>query len=572
MAYPSRIPIGLAAGRDVGGRMGSLATIHSPHAAAGNTRRSVTAIAAIQGTHATGPGTRGRLRGAAGRRTTPLRCGGHRRIEVPVTIRPGTSPSYSAFEGQRNPTGTDTPHQYRSTMASQHVLDAEARAFRQRVAAMDKSAPRKHHLVAASYLKRWADRNERVRVTATTNRESFVTAAEKAARETDFYSLASPDVDPEEVPPLVVEVFLGEIEGRAKHFMDYVEEHGCDSPDPHDAAWFAWFVGTQITRGRHFRNGYQMLGNEFFKLQMRHLTDEGIRQRLIENGRDAGDEEVASTREFIDKVMAGDYVVAPQPAEATAMAIDFALRMGEFLFVREWRVYRAPFGGLITCDEPVVLLGDRLTPRGWRPGVGSAGVILLPLSPHSVIAFFHPDLEVDSLGWFPELLPSEVDEVNMSVAANSHRWLFEPPAQRRTLSIPVAPPIPPRNLTEFPADRENPRSLIHLRTPTRWSHGSIGGLPVRRWWRDIDRWDHHRDDITGNMLRAVESESSGMRRQTKRATQLAPGRSESVKPPDRARERRWSGATSSRPASCGAPRPSCARRSGGCLARRPSTR
>ncbi|MGH9066198.1 MAG: DUF4238 domain-containing protein, partial [Acidimicrobiales bacterium] len=54
----------------------------------------------------------------------------------------------------------------------------------------EKSAPRKHHLVPASYLTRWAA-NNRIRMTFTADKKSVLTAPTKAARETDFYSLAT---------------------------------------------------------------------------------------------------------------------------------------------------------------------------------------------------------------------------------------------------------------------------------------------------------------------------------------------------------------------------------------------
>ena len=49
----------------------------------------------------------------------------------------------------------------------------------------EKSAPRKHHLVPASYLRRWAV-HDQIRVTETDSRHSYTPSPEKAARETDF--------------------------------------------------------------------------------------------------------------------------------------------------------------------------------------------------------------------------------------------------------------------------------------------------------------------------------------------------------------------------------------------------
>src|SRR5262245_6915050 len=81
------------------------------------------------------------------------------------------------------------------------------------------SVPRKPPLVPNSYLTRWAERGN-IRVTRVDDQHSYTTSPGKAARETDYYRLESPDVDPNEVPPLLMEVMLGEVESAAKSTID----------------------------------------------------------------------------------------------------------------------------------------------------------------------------------------------------------------------------------------------------------------------------------------------------------------------------------------------------------------
>src|SRR4051794_26435246 len=75
----------------------------------------------------------------------------------------------------------------------------------------DQSAPRKHHLVPASYLRRWAE-GGRIRVTQIEEKNSYLAAPEKAARETDYYRIEAPEISPDEVPPLLFETMLGRVE------------------------------------------------------------------------------------------------------------------------------------------------------------------------------------------------------------------------------------------------------------------------------------------------------------------------------------------------------------------------
>lgn len=78
--------------------------------------------------------------------------------------------------------------------------------------------PRKHHLVPASYLRRWAEGGV-IRVTDLDDNNSYLCAPEKAARETDFYRIDHPDIPRDEVPPLVFETLLGHLEVDFRTFV-----------------------------------------------------------------------------------------------------------------------------------------------------------------------------------------------------------------------------------------------------------------------------------------------------------------------------------------------------------------
>jgi hypothetical protein len=63
--------------------------------------------------------------------------------------------------------------------------------------------------------------------------------------------------------------------------------------------------------------------------------------------------------------------------------------------------------------------------------------VLFPFDPHHLLAMFHPYLSLDELALYPELCPSEADEINIELAAGSDRWLFELPNHIRGLTLTV---------------------------------------------------------------------------------------------------------------------------------------
>ena len=94
---------------------------------------------------------------------------------------------------------------------------------------------------------------------------------------------------------------------------------------------------------------------------------------------------------------------------------------------------------------------------------------------------FHPSMELEQLALIPEMLPTESDEVNLALAANSDRWLFEQPYSRRTLGL-LVPPWPGQRSTTERIEVVNDRDYRNAR-PTRWQPPfRFPGWPVKRWW------------------------------------------------------------------------------------------
>ena len=81
-------------------------------------------------------------------------------------------------------------------------------------AARRNTKPRKHHLVPKVYLTR-SSVEGRIQVTETDTKSSFVTAAAKAARQTDFYLMGYKGLSEDDVPPMLFEALLSKVESDA---------------------------------------------------------------------------------------------------------------------------------------------------------------------------------------------------------------------------------------------------------------------------------------------------------------------------------------------------------------------
>lgn len=71
-------------------------------------------------------------------------------------------------------------------------------------AARKNAKARGNHLVASSYLERWAV-GGKIRITETDTDKSYCQAPDAAAKEKDFYSLKADELDPDVVPPALIE-------------------------------------------------------------------------------------------------------------------------------------------------------------------------------------------------------------------------------------------------------------------------------------------------------------------------------------------------------------------------------
>lgn len=345
-----------------------------------------------------------------------------------------------------------------------------------------RSAPRRHHLVPVFYLKQWAD-DGKIRMTEIDKGKSWITTPRRAASETDYYRIESPDLDPEEVPPLLFEVALSKIERWGADFIAAaIDDPIAPLRDDEMRVLFSHYMAFQYVRGRSYRTFTRASMTDMFKLAYEEITDEGIRHELRERGLEPTPENMALFRSFVDQLNSGDVTVGPQQASVIGMSGQVAQEVGLHLFARRWHIYQVP-KILLTCDEPVIPIPGPPHPRAERGGVGDAAVVIFPLAPGLLLAMFDGAHAAPAPPY--ELGYRDVGELNREIAAASSTYAFERPGRNLAsgFRLPKAA-APISRAAPIPVDDTGEKHLIRSHRPSRWANAKrTPSWPVERWFR-----------------------------------------------------------------------------------------
>jgi hypothetical protein len=341
-----------------------------------------------------------------------------------------------------------------------------------------------HHLVPAWYLKNWVV-GDVLRVTQVPCRKTRISSANAVGLENDYYRVEAPEVDADVVPPLIFEALLGVVEGIAAEASLAIVTGGVDAALSKDARLnLSLFMAFQALRGEDFRRTVKALIAETHRIMATEWNDEAIKETLKAEGTEPTEAAIDEHRRVLDDFANGRLVAVPHQATLVALAGEMAFKVLPYIAGRQWVVYRTS-GNLITCDEPVVLVAGPPYTRVDSVGFETAGVVLFPLNPGMLLAMFHPLILLGEAARLDRLSLDEEAEVNLEIASQSRRWLFERPGtqQSRTIRLPQGAGLPrmegPRKLHVGKRDGD----LYRTGNATPWSHSlDPPPWPVRRWW------------------------------------------------------------------------------------------
>ncbi len=141
---------------------------------------------------------------------------------------------------------------------------------------------------------------------------------------------------------------------------------------------------------------------------------------------------------------------------------------------RSWSLASSA-SALITCDEPVVLLGYPGWTRNRRLSFATTAILLFPLGPHRLLVAGAAGEHVKVRAPF-ELSRAETDAVNLEIAANSLQYIYEQDTTDVGAQLSV-PPLPE------PADNPGGQNIFASTSlPTRWaSLDHPPPWPLSRW-------------------------------------------------------------------------------------------
>lgn len=341
----------------------------------------------------------------------------------------------------------------------------------------EKNPPRKHHVVPASYLRRWTEERQ-LRVTEVDKGRSWTTTAEKAARRTDYYNLASDDLDPDQVPPLLAETLLSEIEALGKDAIDALLDKGVEALSHQERSNLAVFLGFQSVRGDSTREMIRKVANDDCKIQYGQLSKDGIRRELSRRGLEASEASVEESAKFIADLNEGTVTVGPQRPAEVMHAFQVALKVTEVLYDRHWAKFKtAPI--LLTCDEPVIPLGRSGDNRAELTGMADARAIIFPVAPDFLLVMFRNPPSSRALA---PLTLQEIVEINHEVIAHAARWAFERPGRKTSTALRVPPRPQATQIVEHEVTGKPNTSIVRFFSPSRWAGSSNPPVwPVSKW-------------------------------------------------------------------------------------------
>lgn len=305
----------------------------------------------------------------------------------------------------------------------------------------------------------------------------MTTTPKRAARETDFYSLESPELDPYQVPPLLFETLLSKVEAWGKEFIDAAVADPGFVIDDELRARFSRYMGFQYVRGCSARWFAEAAANDLIKIKYEDVTSPTMESetcwRRTGKSRIDRSDGFESSSTVVDN---GKIRITPQERpwsqcwaskpKASDSACSFAAGTST-KFRRSWSPARNPW--LPIAGPP--------HPRGERAGVADAGVVIFPLTSSLLLAI------VDGVA--RPVSPYRLDhcdiaEVNREIVAAASGYAFERLGRNTAAAFKLPKAADPMHRSDpMPMDNTGLRRIIRVHRPSRWADDAAP--PRGRW-------------------------------------------------------------------------------------------
>lgn len=278
---------------------------------------------------------------------------------------------------------------------------------------------KEQHYVPQMYLRRWAI-GGLVQPTVVDRRKQLKPQLPREiGKRRNFYSLP-PEDSTMEAPVRWIETHLSRIEAESERRLTELEQHGRGVVTDVDLKRdLSVFLGLQVTRTPSNRERALALieaPERAKRAFLRHLSDADFHAMIDRTEKD------------------------PKREALNLMFLDVRNIGAGSLFRREWAIVETS-GPLLTCDDPVVLIGGGNFPRGFG-GISLSSVVMYPLNPTRLLVMFMVPGQGSRGGYV--LDERETHEVNLEIVAASHAVVFERPgdALAEQFHVPARPSEP----------------------------------------------------------------------------------------------------------------------------------
>jgi hypothetical protein len=236
----------------------------------------------------------------------------------------------------------------------------------------------------------------------------------------DFYSL---ETDQGRDP--IVEKFLAtDIEGPAAESIRRLVEGGRSLAAPAVRGPTSWFLAMQHVRGRASREMLVEHHKAMARVTASLTTPEMVLRGARERGEDMTEEEAADTAEY---ARSDDYEIEIERAANLHLGtiLTSVPDIAKLLYARTWRLLTFTDPVLVTCDEPVALIGEDPQSPGDAGGFKRARSIVFTLDPRRALVLIRPDVE--PLDARSDAGPAQAAIINRNVAFGAHRFIVRHP-------------------------------------------------------------------------------------------------------------------------------------------------
>ncbi|MFI8662079.1 DUF4238 domain-containing protein [Rhodococcus qingshengii] len=356
--------------------------------------------------------------------------------------------------------------------ANKWLSDAEIERSKERTR-NNSQRTRIHHFDPQMYLRRWAcgPVSPLVRFTEIATGRSDLDLPEAITNDEFFYQIIGDDIDPDVEPDLWFETHMSRIEDAAARWLRSLDHRAAGKiTDPNLSGNLAVFVGLQSQRTPRARAGNLDISSARDRFNVREALDHPVILPIL--CRETGiDYTPARHHQIIDEIMLKPEYTGPKAAAIETSLNVWKNHITPFLAQRTWWLVTSE-QPLLTCDEPVVLIGWPGQQRHPAPGFATAALVMFPIGPHRLLLATPESLRLRP----PFTLSSEETRaVNLEISYNAIEFTYEEPSSDISahMTLPPLPPFDRSTATNFWEALRPP--------PGRWAGLNAPEWPLQRW-------------------------------------------------------------------------------------------